>query len=48
VSELYHRANFGLITIDWQARTLDIALKRLGGEDAATLALRFADLGLGP
>jgi alkaline phosphatase D len=46
VSDLYHRENFGLLTIDWQAGTLGIALKGLTGDDAATMTLRFAELGL--
>jgi alkaline phosphatase D len=46
ISELYHPENFGLIGIDWQARTIRLALKGREGQDAATVSLAFADLGL--
>ena len=39
ISDLYRRENFGLITIDWQAGTVGLALKGLGEENAATLTL---------
>ena len=45
ISDLYHRENFGLVTIDWQAGRVGFALKGLAGEDAASVALTFADLG---
>jgi len=43
----YHPENFGQIDIDWQARTLRLALKGLGGEDVEALTIKFSDLGLG-
>ncbi len=45
ISGLYHRENFGLIGIDWQAGTIQIALKGLEGQDVATLKLALADPG---
>jgi len=45
---LQARENFGLITIDWQAGEVGLALmKGLGGLDVATVSLTFGDLGLG-
>ena len=43
----YHAENFGLIDIDWAARTLTLRLKGLGGEAVADLPLTFAALGHG-
>ncbi len=47
ISELYHRENFGLISIDWQAGLVSLALKGITGDDAAAIAIKFADLGIG-
>lgn len=42
----YHPENFGQIDIDWNARTLRLALKGMRGEDVEALTVRFTDLGL--
>jgi alkaline phosphatase D len=48
ISEIYHRENFGLITIDWTSAKVRLSLHSVAGEEVAAVPLSFDDLGLAP
>lgn len=46
VGEPYHSDSFGLVEIDWDARTVRLSIRDVAGEEAGALSLSFAGLGL--
>ena len=48
VGEPYHPENFGLVDIDWSARTIQISLRAMDGGEVGRQSMTFADLGHGP
>jgi len=48
VSELIHVENFGIVDIDWGARTVSLSLKGMAGEDIAGHVVTFADMTSNP
>ena len=47
LGKVYTPANFGLIEIDWKARSLALSVRGLDGAAVRRLAIPFRDLGLG-
>lgn len=46
VSDIYHPENFGTVDIDWQGRTVSLALRARDGEPVSTRTIAFADLAI--
>ncbi len=44
VGGMFHQENFGLVDIDWEARTLAMAIIGIGGEELARETYKFDDL----
>lgn len=47
-SRIFFRENYGLIDIDWEKRTVQLAIHGIDGRQEIALAVPFADLGLVP
>ena len=46
LGEIYHQENFGVIEIDWAARTLVVGLRGMGGDVLEETTIPFAEIGI--
>jgi alkaline phosphatase D len=45
LSEIFRQENFGLVAIDWRARTLTLNLRDLAGAEMRSTSVEFAEIG---